>query len=144
MGVVPAWSAWPRKTMRERRTPTIASTTPICTPDSSSRGPCSMCSSTYAATEPAGAFASGARWASKPARAIELAAECARPEQAAVAALLVGPGRDGEGALVRRLRLGEDFEAFEAGDDAERAIEHAAFGHRIDVGSSQNGRAVTR
>ena len=46
IGVVPAWSAWPLKTIFERRTPTIEVTTPIGIPPSSSRGPCSMCSST--------------------------------------------------------------------------------------------------
>ena len=44
--------------MRERRTPTMACTTPMSMPDSSGRGPCSMCNSTYEATAPFGAFAS--------------------------------------------------------------------------------------
>src|SRR4029453_15282739 len=41
-------------TTRERRTPTIASTTPMGMPASSRRGPCSMWSSTYDATARAG------------------------------------------------------------------------------------------
>src|SRR5262249_57459836 len=60
-----------------------------------------------------------------------------------VAAWLGGRGGERERAVVGRPGLGDDLEALEAGDDAERAIEHAPLGHGVDMGPGQDGRLVT-
>jgi len=44
-GVVPAWAACPLKVSQKERMPTMAVTTPMSSPASSRREPCSMCNS---------------------------------------------------------------------------------------------------
>ena len=61
IGVEPACAAWPRKVTRWRSTPNVPSTAPRGRAMDSSTGPCSMCSSRYAAavSSPAAAPACG-------------------------------------------------------------------------------------
>ena len=39
--------------------------------------------------------------------------------------------------------LADHLEALQARDDSERAVEHSALGHRVDVGPRQDRRVVT-
>ena len=49
IGVVPAWLDWPVTVSSCQEIPWTPVTAPIVIPSASSTGPCSMCSSTYAA-----------------------------------------------------------------------------------------------
>src|SRR2546423_1004659 len=66
-------------------------------------------------------------------REVEPTAERARAEEAPVAAFLVAPRRDGERAAVGGVRLADRLERLEPRQDAERAVEDAAPGHRVAV-----------
>src|SRR3989454_5664234 len=75
-------------------------------------------------------------------REVELTAEGARAEEAPVAAFLVAPRRDGERAAVRGVGLTDRLERLEPRQDAERAVEDAALGHRVDVRAREHRGSV--
>jgi hypothetical protein len=64
------------------------------------------------------------------------------PEQAAVAALLVGERDDLHRPRERHALFREAPDALEAGDDAERAVEHAAVRHGVDVRAGPQRRRL--
>ena len=66
IGVEPACAAWPRQVIWWRSTPNVPSTTPSGRSSDSSTGPCSMCSSRYAAAFSSCERASSARSRSTP------------------------------------------------------------------------------
>src|SRR5437899_1275143 len=66
-------------------------------------------------------------------REVEPTAKGARAEEAPVAAFLVAPRRDGERAAVRGVGLADRLERLEPRQDAERAVEDVALGHRVAV-----------
>src|SRR5262249_5162718 len=74
---------------------------------------------------------------------IELAREHPRPEQAAVAALLVAPRRHREGTPCPDTRLVGRVQALETREDAEGAVEGTALGHGVDVRAGHHGGPVS-
>lgn len=56
MSKAPAWPPSPLNCTRKEAGAAMAVTTPICSPSRSSKGPCSMCSSTKAETLPGATF----------------------------------------------------------------------------------------
>ena len=86
-------------------------------------------------------FAVGGRHRLDP-RRVEPPAERARAEEAPVAAFFVAPRRDGERTAVRGLRLADRLERLEPRQHAERAVEDAALGYRVDVRAREDGPAV--
>lgn len=56
MSKAPAWPPSPLNCTRKEAGAAMAVTTPICSPSRSSKGPCSMCSSTKADTLPGATF----------------------------------------------------------------------------------------
>src|SRR6266446_590155 len=75
-------------------------------------------------------------------REVEPTAEGARAEEAPVAAFLVAPRCDGERAAVRGVGLTDRLERLEPRQDAERAVEDAALGHRVDVRAREHRGGV--
>src|SRR2546427_341447 len=75
-------------------------------------------------------------------REVEPTAEGARAEEAPVAAFLVAPRCDGERAAVRGVGLTDRLERLEPRQDAERAVEDAALGHRVDVRAREHRGSV--
>src|SRR5437667_75383 len=75
-------------------------------------------------------------------REVEPTAEGARAEEAPVAAFLVAPRCDGERAAVRGVGLADRLERLEPRQDAERAVEDAALGHRVDVRAREHRGSV--
>ena len=158
IGVDPACAAWPVHVIWCRSTPKVPSTTPSGRSSDSSTGPCSMCSSRYAAA------LSSCR--ARVERAVEVdavlmqrvgqrdsvrvgalsklvlvghRAGCGRraEERAAEArSFLVRPVDEPHGQR-RRALGGDPAQHLDAGDDVEAAVEPAAVRHRVDVATDQ-------
>src|SRR5712692_3144791 len=121
--------------------PTMSLTTPSGRPAVSRRGPCSMCSSRYAASS----FGSRRASAGSPVgdAALEATERRRGPKEAnaETRTFLVGPGDDLDRASELDLRVDERFDGFDRTQHSERSVEAATLWHRVEMRPDEERRA---
>ena len=159
--VVPAWSARPARSSRQRPCGWIAVPTAIARPRSASARPCSTCSSTNVPIRPSASGSGAERGVPRPRDGLghrhavgvgepggplggERAGEDARararhPEPGA---LLVAEAGHAERARRAEPVRAQHVERGERADDAERAVERAAVGHGVQVGAGDDAGPI--